>query len=158
MVGQSRLGCSDAICQRLVTWHLSLDSHLDGGHDDDDDDVGDNNDDEDDDVGNDDAVGNDYDNVWLPGSCHWTTILMVMVRMFLIAIMTWYLSPDSRPCLPIVLYYNDHNSHIGARMSLLTKKIFQTVCSMSRTLGPFECIITTTTILITTTVTNIIKH
>ena len=42
----SRLGCSDAICQRLVTWHLSLDSHLDGGHDDD---VGDNNDDEDDD-------------------------------------------------------------------------------------------------------------
>ena len=32
----SRLGCSDAICQRLVTWHLSLDSHLDSGDGDDD--------------------------------------------------------------------------------------------------------------------------
>ena len=107
---------------------MSLDSHLDGGHDDDDGDDGDNNDDEDDDVGNDDAVGNDYDNVWLPGSCHWTAILMVMVRtvmvrMFLIAIMTWHLSPDSRPCLPIILYYNDRNFHIGARMSLVTKNL-----------------------------------
>ena len=105
MVGQSRLGCSDAICQRLVTWHLSLDSHLDGGHDDDDDD---NNDGDDGDVGNDVAVGDDYDNVWLPGSCHWTAILMVvmrmvMVRMFFIAIMTWHLSPDSHPCLPMIL-------------------------------------------------------
>ena len=34
MVGQSRLGCSDAICQRLVTWYLSQDSHLDGGDED----------------------------------------------------------------------------------------------------------------------------
>ena len=102
MVGQSRLGCSDAICQRLVTWHLSLDSHLDGGHEDDD---GDNNDDDEEDVGNDGAVSDDYVNVWLPGSCHWTAILMVvrrtvMVRMFLIAIMTWHMSPDSRPFLP----------------------------------------------------------
>ena len=131
----SRLGCSDAICQRLVTWHLSLDSHLDGGHEDDD---GDNNDDDEEDVGNDGAVSDDYVNVWLPGSCHWTAILMevrrtVMVRMFLIAIMTWHMSPDSRPFLPKILYYNDRNFHLGARMSFLTKKIFQTVCSMSRT-------------------------
>ena len=100
---------------------MSLDSHLDGDHDDDD---GDNNDDEDDDVGNDDAVGDDYDNQ----TCHWTAILMVvmmtvMVRMFLIAIMTWYLSPENRPCLPIILYYNDCNFHIGARMSLVTKNL-----------------------------------